>query len=139
MEKVKEALALSLDFIKNGILIRMGEGGTKHQPDLETPLINAIYSALHELEQSTAVEPAQAVPVAWLRKNGFRFIGEIEPQDDSEIPLYTAPPAIDDETRSMVLELCSAVQEHVSVWTYPYGKQTLALAKQIREKLEEGE
>lgn len=30
-------------------------------------------------------------PVAWIRKNGFRFISEIEPQDDSEVPLFTAP------------------------------------------------
>lgn len=30
-------------------------------------------------------------PVAWIRKNGFRFMGEIEPQDESEVALYTAP------------------------------------------------
>lgn len=32
-------------------------------------------------------------PVAWLRKNGFRFLGVAEPQDDSELPLYAAPVA----------------------------------------------
>lgn len=26
--------------------------------------------------------------VAWIRKNGLRFNAEIEPQDDSEVPLY---------------------------------------------------
>jgi hypothetical protein len=31
-------------------------------------------------------------PVAWLRKNGFRFSADLEPQDDSELPLYTHPP-----------------------------------------------
>ena len=31
-------------------------------------------------------------PVAWIRKNGFRFNENLEPKDDSEIPLYTAPP-----------------------------------------------
>ena len=51
---------------------------------------------------------------------------------------YSAPPAVDDDTKKMVLELCDAVQEHVLVWTYPCGKQTLELAKQIREKLEVG-
>lgn len=33
----------------------------------------------------------RGVPVAWIRKNGFRFISEIEPQDDSEVPLYATP------------------------------------------------
>lgn len=33
-----------------------------------------------------------AEPVAWLRKNSFRFNAEIEPQDDCELPLYTLPP-----------------------------------------------
>lgn len=32
---------------------------------------------------------SEAEPVAHIRKNGFRFLGEIEPQDDSETPLYT--------------------------------------------------
>src|SRR5690606_33773778 len=32
-------------------------------------------------------------PVAWIRKNGFRFSADIEPKDDSEIPLYAAPQA----------------------------------------------
>jgi len=36
-------------------------------------------------------EQAEQEPVAWIRKNGFRFMGEIEPQDDSEVALYTAP------------------------------------------------
>lgn len=28
-------------------------------------------------------------PVAWIRKNGIRFIAEAEPQDDSETALYS--------------------------------------------------
>ena len=36
---------------------------------------------------------ASLEPVAWIRKNGFRFDANIEPQDDSEIPLYTRPPS----------------------------------------------
>ena len=28
-------------------------------------------------------------PAAWIRKNGFRFIAEAEPQDDSETALYS--------------------------------------------------
>lgn len=34
---------------------------------------------------------AQGEPVAWLRKNGFRFVSEIEPQDGVEVPLFLAP------------------------------------------------
>jgi hypothetical protein len=30
-------------------------------------------------------------PVAWLRKYGFRFNRDIEPEDDGEVPLYAAP------------------------------------------------
>lgn len=33
---------------------------------------------------------SDAVPVAWIRKNGFRFNADAEPQDDSEAPLYDA-------------------------------------------------
>jgi len=36
---------------------------------------------------------AQGEAVAWIRKDGFRFNADIEPQDDSEIPLYAASPA----------------------------------------------
>ena len=39
-----------------------------------------------------ALAQEEQEPVAWLRKNGFRFIADIEPQDDSELPLYTHPP-----------------------------------------------
>jgi hypothetical protein len=31
-------------------------------------------------------------PVLWLRKDGCRFLGGIEPSDGSELPLYAAPP-----------------------------------------------
>ena len=41
----------------------------------------------------TTEPPAKPEPVAWLRKDGLRFRGSIEPQDGSEVPLYTAPPA----------------------------------------------
>lgn len=51
--------------------------------DWEKSVIEAISSRLAEPDPK---------PVAWLRKNGFRFNGEIEPQDDSEIPLYRHPP-----------------------------------------------
>ncbi|ARP89782.1 hypothetical protein CAL14_05355 [Bordetella genomosp. 9] len=42
---------------------------------------------------SVAQPAASAEPVAWIRKNGFRFNADIEPQDDNEIPLYAAPVA----------------------------------------------
>ena len=49
------------------------------------------------LEAITALEKALAAPqpepVAWLRKDGLRFLGGIEPSDGSELPLYTAPPS----------------------------------------------
>ena len=40
--------------------------------------------------QAARALPEGLEPVAHIRKNGFRFNGEIEPQDDSELPLYTA-------------------------------------------------
>lgn len=48
-------------------------------------------------------------PVAWIRKNGFRFKADIEPQDDNEIPLYAHPPATS-EVSALVeaLEECAA-------------------------------
>lgn len=100
-------------------------------------------------------EPAQAVPVAWRTLDGeggyeFRSYDENETYQDDFIksngakysgwvePLYTHPAPLDSDTKQMVLELCDATQEHVCVWTYPYGKQTLELAKKIRERLEAG-
>ena len=46
--------------------------------------LNSLRAALAEPEPE---------PVAWIGKNGFRFLAFIEPQDDSETPLYTASPA----------------------------------------------
>lgn len=47
--------------------------------------------AVAAIEELEALKKAisEAEPVAHIRKNGFRFLGEIEPQDDSETPLYT--------------------------------------------------
>lgn len=53
----------------------------------------------------------QEEPVAWIRKNGFRFIAEIEPQDDSEVPLYTAPPAQPDA--SVLAEALVAIRARI--------------------------
>ncbi|MFZ3193708.1 MAG: hypothetical protein WA154_10965 [Moraxellaceae bacterium] len=47
-----------------------------------------------------AVTP-EMLPVAWLRKNGFRFNGDIEPQDDSELPLYLRPALTDEQVREI--------------------------------------
>jgi hypothetical protein len=45
-----------------------------------------------EVALEAALEQPEQEPVAWIRKNGFRFSAYIEPQDDSELPLYTHPP-----------------------------------------------
>ena len=113
--------------------LRAMEGVTEH-----TALIRG--SILAALIMAPTVEPAQAVPVAWTDDDYTKIIvsADIAKAEGANIALWAAPPAIDDETKRMVLELCSAAQEHVSVWTYPYGKQTLELAKQIRERLEAG-
>lgn len=87
----------------------------------------AIIEALAELEQA----PALPAPVAWLRKHGIRVVGEIQPQDDSELPLYAVPPAIDDETKRIVLELCDCVYSLGGYLPTMHG-----LVDQIREKLE---
>ena len=95
-------------------------------------------------------EPAQAVPVAWhvppMTRMYFGEYAQIDAESEAKrvggtakaIPLYTHPAPLDSDTRKMVLELCNAVYEHIAVWKYPYGKLTLELAKQIREKLEAG-
>ena len=86
-------------------------------------------------------EPAQAVPVAWLDEEFMQAytIAELADADGTGFkPLYTHRAALDADTKRMMLELCKSVQEHVAVWKYPYGKQVLALAKQIRERLEAG-
>lgn len=46
--------------------------------------------------------------VAWLRKNGFRFNGDIEPKDDSELPLYTRPALTDEQVREIAGGWCIA-------------------------------
>lgn len=78
-----------------------------HDIDIELPPLPPLYIA-PSVEPVDYPQVAQALmdyareaieadrkrrgePVAWIRKNGFRFIAEIEPQDDSEVPLYTAP------------------------------------------------
>src|SRR5690554_2000665 len=51
-----------------------------------------VYAAMRAAAPAAPVVQAEQEPVAWIRKNGFRFIAEIEPQDGSEVPLYAAPP-----------------------------------------------
>lgn len=55
-----------------------------------------------------------AEPVAWIRKNGFRFTAEIEPQDDSEVPLYAAPQPAPDVAALVeaLTELCDEIDNH---------------------------
>jgi hypothetical protein len=51
------------------------------------------YEAADEIERLRAELDAlrQQEPVAWLRKYGFRFNRDIEPEGDGEVPLYAAP------------------------------------------------
>lgn len=130
-------------FVRNGFKLT-NEAGDDLKP--------YVYEAARALI-AAAVEQAQAVPVAWhvppMTQMYFGEYAQIDAEAEARrvggtakaIPLYTHPPksTLDDDTRKMVLELCTAVQEHVAVWTYPHGKQTLELAKQIRERLEAGE
>jgi hypothetical protein len=67
--------------------------------------IDAANKAFEALRAALA-EPVQE-PVAWLRKNGFRFLGVAEPQDDSELPLYTAPPQRKPLTEEEIRDLWS--------------------------------
>lgn len=73
-------------------------------------------------------EPAQAVPFAWVlecmtsigttcwmlswNRSGVGSCNRLHGQDH-EKPLYTAPPAIDDETRKMVLLIREAVNKGI--------------------------
>lgn len=72
MRTDRELLADALKLIEYGIRI-----GKAHD------ITEEIRARLAEPEEE---------PVAWLGKNVFRFIGDIEPQDDIELPLYRHPP-----------------------------------------------
>lgn len=83
-------------------------------------------------------EPAQAVPVAWKHDCAALLTNNVELWIDA-CPHCgkprSAPPAIDDETRKLVLELC----ELTLINAGPCGMVTAAMkqrAVQIREKLE---
>lgn len=80
-------------------------------------------------------------PVAWLRKNGFRFNGEIEPQDDSEVPLYTRPALTDEQVRE-IQEECAKICEGVAKFRPTTGAGrliALECAAAIREAIGRGE
>ena len=137
MEKVKKALEDALD-----IFLYLHEGvdyyGNRQNYSDEIVTTRLALAELEQIQQ----EPAQAVPVAvvvtepdyW--SSGHFYKGSrpyIKNSDIAKLPigtkLYTAPPAIDDETRKMVLELCNTIINGSIYWT-------ITLAKQIREKLE---
>jgi len=59
-------------------------------PPMRKPCSCGLHASITTLR--TALAQQEQEPVAWLQKNGFRFIADIEPQDDSELPLYTRPP-----------------------------------------------
>lgn len=79
-------------------------------------------------------EPAQAVPVGYVSGwiNGHLALRLLDPALALStgtalfLQLHTVPPAIEDETRKMVLELCKVVDNYTDI----------PLTKQIREKLE---
>lgn len=81
-------------------------------------------------------EPAQVVKTFWASENilkeslrdNISCILTTTKCAANTVPLYTAPPAIEDETRKMVLELCKVVDNYTDI----------PLTKQIREKLEAG-
>lgn len=76
--------------------LRLGvEMDAAHDPSGKTKL-EALDEAMRVVEAADKARGGEVVakePVAWLRRNGFRFNADIEPDDDREIPLYTAPPA----------------------------------------------
>lgn len=67
-----------------------------------------------------AAQPAASTePVAWIRKNGFRFNADIEPQDDSEIPLYAAPQPAEQQPAQDVarlMEVLECARKDLSDW-----------------------
>src|SRR5690606_34647413 len=73
---------------------------------MDKKLTSAVYAAVEKaydhrcdiedaadeiLEIIKADRKRRGEPVAWIRKNGFSVLAGIEPQDDSEVPLYAAP------------------------------------------------
>jgi hypothetical protein len=71
------------------LYIRMGEpegplcGGTCEVDDWAADEIERLRAELDALRGQE--------PVAWIRKYGFRFNRDIEPEGDGEVPLYAAP------------------------------------------------
>jgi hypothetical protein len=59
------------------------------KPNYCTPDVDGVNISQEHVDETAKGEHE---PVAWIRKNGFRFDTNLEPQDGSEIPLYTAPP-----------------------------------------------
>lgn len=55
----------------------------------EVPALVVFEHAWRQAYAQGAASQLSSEPVAHLRKNGFRFLGDFEPQDDSELPLYT--------------------------------------------------
>lgn len=77
---------------------------------MNAPIKAAQQFAATLAQQAEPVTPPQ--PKAWLRKNGFRFLAEIEPQDDGEVPLYTAPPQRKPLTDETILKMCESVPDY---------------------------
>lgn len=91
-------------------------------------------------------EPAQAVPAFWANENilkdslrdNISCILTTTKCAANTVPLYTAPPAIDDETKRMVLDLCRLIIDKAG----PDSMITRAMAQKaekISERLEAGE
>lgn len=94
----------------------------------------AVVAAIEAARQSAGQERGEAV--AWLRKNVFRFNGDIEPQDDSEIPLYAHPPA--DSQRIAELEARLADAEYAAAIMSGMLTESREREERMREALRHG-
>jgi hypothetical protein len=75
-------------------------------------------------------------PVLWLRKDGCRFLGGIEPSDGSELPLYAAPPPA---APSEDIETLRRENERLQNLLYDQMGKVFALraAEQMRKQIAE--
>ena len=119
-------------------------------------LFKFAHDIIREIEQVTAVEPAQVVPVAWgafyfggkrtgklyshceTEEQIKNYIANVHRSNDSvtlrAAPLYTAPPSLDTETRAMVLELCDKYEMECER-TMISSDEHDPLIQQLRERM----
>lgn len=132
MEKVKEALEYAICVFDTLHNMQTYQGDNQ---DFSDEIIT-MRAALAELEQATAVEPAQRCNCCGYLVTESEHKGCLRAAKQE--PAQAVPPAIDEETKKMVLELCELAENHAEIPPAKWARMFIEKAQQIREKLEAG-